>query len=216
VGDYNLYAEYGGSAVYDGSNDSDTLGISYLFVGFGQPINADGTSIFGGRVIPIKIKLVDANGDPVTGATPTVWLTSYDKDLGLGGDWEQVSSVSKADTGNIMRYVPEDRQYIYNWDATDLPNGTYGVVVNLGDSAACRAENPYAIIYRRQARWRKEVRTGTGEWRRCGEEIDRERLAAIPEAATCLRCQEQIEQGQEPGGGGEGRGEERRQPERRS
>lgn len=91
-----------------GSNDSNTLGISYLFVGFGQPINADSTRIFGGRVIPIKIRLVDANGDPVTDATPMVWLASYDKDLGLGEDWEQVSSASKADTDNIMRYVPAD------------------------------------------------------------------------------------------------------------
>lgn len=146
VGDHDLYAEFDGDDSYKPSNDSDILGISYLFVGFQPPINADGTSIFGGRVIPIKIKLIDANGAPVTNAAPTVWLTSYDKDFGLGVDLEQVSSVSAADTGNIMRYVPLEQQYIYNWDATDLANGTYGVVVNLGDSAACRPQNPYAII----------------------------------------------------------------------
>lgn len=146
VGDYTLYAEFLGDDVYNPSNDSDTLGISYLFLGFGEPINGDGTSIFGGRIIPIKIRLVDANGDPVTDATPTVWLTSYDSVNGVGEDLEQVSSVSSADTGNIMRYVPEDAQYIYNWDARDLVNGTYAIVVVLGDSPTCRAENPYAII----------------------------------------------------------------------
>jgi len=146
VGDYNLYAEYAGDSSYNPSNDSDTLGVSYVFAGFRQPINADGTSIFGGRVIPIKIKLVDANGVPVTDAAPTVWLTSYDKDLGLGEVLEQVTSVSSADTGNIMRYSPDDQQYIYNWDAQNLANGTYGVVVDLGDSAACSKGPYYAII----------------------------------------------------------------------
>lgn len=146
VGDHNLYAEYAGSDTYNPSNDSDILGVSYLFQGFGQPINGDGTSIFGGRVIPIKIKLVDANGIAVTNAAPTVWLTSYSTSTGLGTDLEQVSSVSTADTDNIMRYSTDDQQYIYNWDATSLPNGTYAVVVDLGDSVACSPGPRYAII----------------------------------------------------------------------
>lgn len=146
VGNHNLYAEYAGDSDHNPSNDSNILGINYLFAGFRPPVNADGTSIFGGRVIPIKIKLVDANGEPVTDAAPTVWLTSFDKDMGLGEELEQTASVSSADTGNIMRYVPDDQQYIYNWDAKDLENGTYAVVVELGDSSACRAENPYAIF----------------------------------------------------------------------
>lgn len=82
----------------------------------------------------------------MTDAAPTVWLTSFDKDLGVGEVLEQVTSVSAADTGNVMRYVPQDQQYIYNWDASGLANGTYAVVVDLGDSDACRQENPYAII----------------------------------------------------------------------
>jgi hypothetical protein len=146
VGDYDLYAEFAGDNNYNPSNDSDILGISYLFVGFQPPINPRGNSIFGGRVIPIKIKLVDANGVPVTDAAPTVWLTSYNKDLGLGEELEKVSSVSAADTGNVMRYEPEDQQYIYNWDANDLANGTYAVVVELGDSSACSTGPHYAVI----------------------------------------------------------------------
>jgi len=146
AGDHNLYAEFLGDAVFNASNDSATLGISYVFVGFQQPINGDGTSIFGGRVIPIKIMLLDANGNPVTNAQPKVYLTSYDKDLGVGTDLEPASSVSAADTDNIMRYAVDDHKYIYNWDASGLPNGTYAVVVVLGDSSTCRSENPYAII----------------------------------------------------------------------
>ena len=145
VGDYTLYAQFAGDSSYKPSNDSDILGVSYVFAGFRQPINADGTSIFGGRVIPIKIKLLDANGVPVTDAHPTVWLTSYSIS-GVGSDLEQVSSVSAADTGNVMRYTADEQQYIYNWDATKLANGTYAVVVDLGDSDACRQGHPYAII----------------------------------------------------------------------
>jgi hypothetical protein len=146
VGDYNLYAEYLGDSLYNASNDSNTLGITYFFAGFRPPVNADGTSILGGRVIPLKIKLLDANGDSVTDAEPTVWLTSYDKDLGLGETLDEATSVSAVDSGNVMRYSPDDEQYIYNWDASLLANGTYAVVVDLGDSAACRVEKPYAII----------------------------------------------------------------------
>jgi hypothetical protein len=45
-----------------------------------------------------------------------------------------------------MRYTADEQQYIYNWDATKLANGTYAVVVDLGDSDACRQGHPYAII----------------------------------------------------------------------
>lgn len=146
VGDYTLYGEFDGDPNYAPSNDSATLGISYLFVGFQQPINPEGNSIFGGRVIPIKIKLVDALGNPVEDAAPTVWLTSYSTATGLGEVLETVSSVSAADTDNVMRYDASEQKYIYNWDARDLANGTYAVVVDLGDSATCRTQNPYAII----------------------------------------------------------------------
>jgi hypothetical protein len=147
VGDHNLYAEYAGDANYNPSNDSDILGISYLFVGFQQPINPEGNSVFGnGRVIPIKIKLADANGQPVADAAPTVWVTSYSSGTGLGEVLEPATSVSAADTDNIMRYVPEDGHYIYNWDLSSLANGTYGVVVDVGDSAACNTNPHYAVI----------------------------------------------------------------------
>ena len=45
-----------------------------------------------------------------------------------------------------MRYVPEDGHYMYNWDLSALTNGTYGVVVDLGDSATCSAGPYYAVI----------------------------------------------------------------------
>ena len=147
AGDYNLYAEFLGDSTYNGSNNSATLGISYLFVGFQQPINPEGNSVFGnGQVIPIKIKLADANNQPVPDATPTVWLYQYSLSTGLGEVIEPATSVSAADTGNIMRYVPADNHYIYNWDLSSLTNGTYAVVVDLGDSSACSKGPYYAVI----------------------------------------------------------------------
>lgn len=143
VGDYNLYAEFAGDALYNASNDSDTLGVSYVFGGFRPPVNADGTSIFGGRVIPVKIKLLDATGAVVTDAAPLVWIVSYGVN-GMGEVVESATSVSAADTGNIMRYAADEQQYIYNLDVTDLSNGTYKIRVSLGDSATC-SPGPYEV-----------------------------------------------------------------------
>lgn len=147
VGDHNLFAAYAGSSNYNPSDDSNLLGVSYLFGGFQQPINADGTSVFGnGRVIPVKIRLADANGTPVADATPHVYVTQYSSTTGLGEVLEPATSVSSADTGNVMRYDPEAGQYIYNWDLSALANGTYAVVVDLGDSAACSQGAYHAVI----------------------------------------------------------------------
>jgi hypothetical protein len=146
VGDYPIYAAYAGSDdVYTGSNDSDTLGISYVFTGFKQPINADGNSVFGnGQVIPVKIELLDYLGQPVPDAAPTVWLQALLP--GGVGDEVEATSVSAADSGNVMRYVPEDGIYIYNMDLKSLDNGTYKVFVRLGDSETCSAGNPSVTV----------------------------------------------------------------------
>lgn len=146
VGDHNLYGEFAGDTLYNASNDSDTLGVSYAFGGFRPPLNADGTSIFGGRVIPVKIMLTDFNGVPVTDAQPRVWLVSYGVN-NIGEDVEAATSVSAADTGNIMRYDASEQQYIYNFDAMALQNGSYKVRVDLGDSDACNGyrEVPFTV-----------------------------------------------------------------------
>jgi len=143
AGDFDLYAEFNGDSGYNPSNGSGTVGVSYRFIGFQQPINADGTSVFGnGRVIPVKVKIADANLQPVTNAAPTVWMTQVSPLTAIGTDLEPATSVSAADTGNTMRYVPEDGHYIFNWDLSALSNGTWYVIVDLGDSDAC-GEGPY-------------------------------------------------------------------------
>ncbi len=147
AGDHAVYAEFLGDAGYNPSNDGATLGITYNFVGFQPPINPEGNSIFnGGRVVPVKIKLVDANLNPVTDAKPTVWVYQWSPGTGLGEILESPTSVSSADQGNTMRYSPSDQQYIYNWDLEGLANGTYAVVVELGDGKAC-GKGPYYATF---------------------------------------------------------------------
>jgi hypothetical protein len=70
----------------------------------------------------------------------------YSTSTGLGEVLEAATSVSSADTDNIMRYVPEDGHYIYNWDLSSLENGTYAVVVDAGDSDVCSTGPHYAVI----------------------------------------------------------------------
>ena len=62
------------------------------------------------------------------------------------GDEVEATSVSAADTGNIMRFVPEDGIYIYNMDLKSLDNGTYKVFVRLGDSETCSTGNPSVTV----------------------------------------------------------------------
>jgi hypothetical protein len=146
AGDHNLFAAFAGNDLYNESDDSDTLGITYNFVGFQPPINSEGNSIFGnGQVIPVKIKLVDADNNPVTTAKPQVFYAKVNEDNSLG-DTIEAASVSAADTGNIMRYVPEDQQYIYNMDLKSFTNGSYKILVDLDDSATCNTGYKEATI----------------------------------------------------------------------
>ncbi|QYJ78396.1 PxKF domain-containing protein [Shewanella acanthi] len=147
VGDHNLFAAYKGNSHYTSSDDSAMMGIYYNFSGFLPPINPEGNSIFGnGRVIPVKIKLFDANQNPVSDAQPTVWIYKAYEGNELGEVIEAASSVSSADSGNIMRYDPVEQQYIYNADLSALTNGTYAIVVETGDSDCFQDKPKVAFI----------------------------------------------------------------------
>jgi hypothetical protein len=147
VGDHVIYAEFAGDSAYNGSNDSADLGISYKFIGFQQPINADGTSVFSnGRVLPVKVKITDANNQPVTGASIQVYFSKNAPSTELGMDTEPASSVSSADIGNTMRYDASTDQYMYNWDLPSLTTGTWYVILELNDSKKCSQGLPSAVL----------------------------------------------------------------------
>ena len=137
AGDHEVAVTYSGSSAYVGTNGIGNLGVSYLFLGFQQPINADGSSQFGGRTIPVKIKIADANGAPVTDADAHVFF-AFGTPSVVGTEAEPLS-MTNGDTGNLMRYDPSANQYIFNWDIAGLANGTYTIRVDLGEGSCGQA-----------------------------------------------------------------------------
>jgi hypothetical protein len=132
VGDHTVQVSFTSPdlCLYLSTNGNGILGVTYLCFAYQQPINADGSSIFKGGTVPVKVKICDYNGAPVTDADLCV---SY----GLGteaviGDSTEAVSTSAASTGCTMRYDPLADQYIYNWDITgaSFVNGTYKIFIN--------------------------------------------------------------------------------------
>jgi hypothetical protein len=107
-------------------------------MGFQQPINADGSSVFSGKTVPVKIKIADFNGAAVPDANATVFFQNETPAI-VGTDIENVASSLNFDFGNIMRYDSSANQYVYNWDlSTAGGNGTKTVRVFL-DEGTCAA-----------------------------------------------------------------------------
>jgi hypothetical protein len=132
VGDHTVVASFqGGTCSYNASENSATLGIHYMFLGFQQPINADGTSLFGGRTIPVKVRIADADGQPVPDADAHAFF-AFGTPAIVGTDTEPLANTN-GDTGNTMRYDASANQYIFNWDIANLPNGTYTIRVGLSE-----------------------------------------------------------------------------------
>lgn len=148
AGDHTVAANFAGDGcAYDGSANSSTMGVSYMFIGYQQPINADGSSSFGGKVIPVKIKIADANGAPVPDADAHVFF-AFGTPAIVGTDAEPIASTS-ADGGNTMRYDATANQYIFNWDVGSLANGTYTVRVDLGEGSCGSAHTVILSLKRK-------------------------------------------------------------------
>lgn len=109
----------------DGSVDEN-----YVFGGFQQPINSDGSSIFkAGSTIPVKIILRDCSGQSISTATVTIGV--YKIADAISGTEEELLVVSSgsANTGNLFRYDATAGQYIYNLSTKSYTKGTYRVYV---------------------------------------------------------------------------------------
>ena len=121
----------------DGGSDSDTGAVSLLYdtSGILQPINLTGTrsSFKIGSTIPVKIKVTDCGGAPVSGLTLTVNLALVDP---TAVTVNELVSSSAADLGTTMRFTgAPDNLYIFNLSTKrsqfnagqDLIMGTYHV-----------------------------------------------------------------------------------------
>lgn len=151
VGDHTVVASFQGAACsYNASGNSTTLGVKYLFLGFQQPINADGSSIFKGATIPVKVIIEDANGALVPDAEAHLFFY-FNTPVGVGTDAEPVANTN-GDTGNTMRYDASAGQYIFNWDTTNLGNGTYTIRVGLGEGTCADSHTVVLSINKKSSK----------------------------------------------------------------
>lgn len=141
VGDYTIVATFVGSSLYNGSTDNENVSVSYLFLGFQQPINADGSSTFSGRTVPVKVKLTDYFGNVVPDASAHVFFAVGTPAV-VGSDAEPVANTN-GDSGNAMRFDPNAGQYVFNWDVEGFGVGNYTVRVGL-DEGAC--STPHTVV----------------------------------------------------------------------
>jgi hypothetical protein len=135
IGDHTVLASFQGEECLNASSDSKTLGVTYAFLGFQPPVQIDGNGVglFSGKVIPVKIKIADANGNPITDAEPHVYFQQTNADVAE----QMADSIANTapDLGNTMRYDAESDQYILNWDVSKLIAGTYNIRIDLGEGS---------------------------------------------------------------------------------
>lgn len=141
VGDHTVGATFAANPPYEASSATASLGVHYLFIGYQQPINADGTSVFKGGTIPVKIKISDANGNAVPDAGPNLFYSLLASTT--VGTEREPALTNKPDAGNGMKYDPVADQYILNWDISPCSNGTYTLYVDLHEG---RCGEPHTVV----------------------------------------------------------------------
>ena len=80
-----------------------------------------------GQVLPVKVRIADCNGNPITGLSPAISLKKGDLTDGVEDNSTIAvtpDSVSSADTTGFMRYT--DGFYMYNM-RVNLPTADLGV-----------------------------------------------------------------------------------------
>ncbi len=116
------------------------LTITYPWTGFLQPIDDPvatpgiSPSIFkAGSTVPVKFKLKDASGNMVEATVLPQWLTPT-RGAPLAASVDEPVYSDPATTGNMYRYDPTSKQYIYNWKTTKSDAGYwYKVYAKLDD-----------------------------------------------------------------------------------
>ncbi len=107
--------------------------VVYAYGEIRQPINADGSSVFkAGSTVPVKFRVTDFAGQPITAATATLsTVRSYGTD-GLQLDAEQEASTQGgANVDNLFR--PSAGQYVYNLSTRGMAPGSYQLFIRLDD-----------------------------------------------------------------------------------
>ena len=114
---------------------TDKIHYTVVGLGFLQPIDMDGGSIFKlGSTVPTKFQLKDSTGNYVSTAVAYLMITKISNNP--EGDEIEAVSTSAATTGNLFRVA--DNQYIFNlgtktsqYTLTPLAKGTYRITAYL-------------------------------------------------------------------------------------
>ena len=109
--------------------------VSFLFTGFASPVdNAPVMNIAkAGQVIPLKWRLTDANGSPITNLTD-VTVTTTSLSCGAGTTGDLIEEYTGGDLG--LQHLG-DGYYQWNWKTpSSYANSCKTVSLNLGESAA--------------------------------------------------------------------------------
>lgn len=98
--------------------------------GFLQPINMDGSSVFKrNSTIPVKLRLYDALGNPITNATIRLYAAQISNSV--TGTFIEALATNSPDAGNTFRYDPDSQQYIFNLGTRSLTTGTWRLKADL-------------------------------------------------------------------------------------
>jgi hypothetical protein len=131
--------------VCDGrDNDCDgQIDEIFVFGGYLEPVNPDGSSIFlhrtdprsrGTKAIPFRFQLTTCGGELVTTDQPTIEVSLLANGV-AGTDVEELeTSCGKADEGGVYRYEADVNEYQYNLCTKELnQNKTYLIRTTTGD-----------------------------------------------------------------------------------
>lgn len=77
-----------------------------------------------GRTVPVRIQLLDAQGNPVSTATAHIWVDSLTN---------PGQSKGMSNTGNLFRYDATAMQYVYDLSTSNLSPRTHIIYITLDD-----------------------------------------------------------------------------------
>jgi fibronectin-binding autotransporter adhesin len=127
AGPHSITATYAGIDTFGSSSASLTQNVTYTFTGFLPPLSQNQTFVLG-RPIPVKFRLTDFNGNPVTSLSAVVSLKAafVNADGSLGAPFALA-----ADGSSALRN--DGGQYVFNWRTKGLAAGFYAILLTLAD-----------------------------------------------------------------------------------
>lgn len=113
-----------------------SLRVLYQMSGLLSPFNADGSSIWKyGSTAPVKVRITDCAGTPVSGLAPTV-ATQLISSSTPPASVDEAASTSSSDVGSTMRYDAAAGQYVFNFATKSVADGDASYLVIVRQAAS--------------------------------------------------------------------------------